>query len=200
MRTAQLFYPTIANPIKRTFPLNIKLLLFRLFFKVSYPGKNISAIKKIIIMAVIAITRPLKVILADDDDDDRELFREAVEETTSGVKLTMVKDGEELMNELTVADAKLPDIIFLDLNMPVKSGKECLEEIKNNEKLRHIPIIIYSTSSRREEIEETFKGGANLYISKPDSFNDLKRIAKKVFSLDWKDFANPSKEKFVFKY
>ncbi|MDB5228930.1 MAG: response regulator with Che-like receiver domain [Bacteroidota bacterium] len=137
------------------------------------------------------------ILLADDDADDRFLFKEAVDETKDVVLVT-VKDGMELMNKLTKANGELPDAIFLDLNMPFKNGHECLREIKDNEKLKSIPVIIYSTSTNKAQIDSTYKDGANLYIPKPDSFSLLKKIVEKVFMLEWKEYKpQPSKDKFV---
>lgn len=137
------------------------------------------------------------ILLADDDADDRFLFKEAVDETKDVVLVT-VKDGLELMNKLTKSTGELPDAIFLDLNMPFKNGHECLREIKDNEKLRSIPVIIYSTSTNKTQIDSTYKDGANLYIPKPDSFSMLKKIVQKVFSIEWAEYKpQPSKDKFV---
>ncbi|WP_337042243.1 response regulator [Emticicia sp. 17c] len=138
------------------------------------------------------------IILADDDEDDQIFFREAMSETVSSVTLNTAKDGIELMSMLA---HNLPDAIFLDLNMPFKNGQECLSEIKNNWRYKNIPVVIYSTSSNIDQINSTFKAGANLYISKPDSYLKLKIILKKVFSLKCEEYKpQPEKEKFVLKY
>jgi len=81
--------------------------------------------------------------------------------------------------------------------MPLKNGQECLVEIRNSENLKHIPIIIYSTSRSREHIDETFINGANFYFPKPDSFRDLKTMMLRIFSLDWDDLMQPRKDKFI---
>lgn len=142
-------------------------------------------------------TKPLHIMLADDDEDDRMLFYDAVTEINTNVQLNMVKDGEELMLFLSHS-ITLPEIIFLDLNMPCKNGFECLTEIRNNKALHDIFIIIYSTTGRPSEVEETFKNGANLFINKPNNFNDLLSILKSIFSLDVKDYIpRPEKDKFV---
>lgn len=82
----------------------------------------------------------IHLLLADDDDDDRTLFKETIVEIGVNIELSTVKDGFQLMHALSEAEW-LPDVIFLDLNMPYKSGKECLTEIRANDKLKHIPII-----------------------------------------------------------
>ncbi|MBA4849225.1 response regulator [Emticicia sp. BO119] len=138
------------------------------------------------------------IILADDDEDDRIFFKEALSETVSSATINTANDGLELMNMLS---DKLPDAIFLDLNMPFKNGQECLYEIKTNRRYKNIPVVIYSTSSNVDQINSTFKAGANLYISKPDSYIELKIILKKVFTLKCEEYKpQPDKEKFVLKY
>ena len=120
----------------------------------------------------------LYIMLADDDSDDRFFFSEVLEEYKH-VALESIEDGVKLMNALN-SRAKLPDLIFLDLNMPGKNGVECLSEIRQQDKLKDIPVIIFSTSSSKKDIDETFDLGANLYITKPHSFKVLKNIGVPV--------------------
>jgi CheY-like chemotaxis protein len=96
-----------------------------------------------------------------------------------------VNDGLQLMNFLNDAENQLPNIVFLDLNMPVKSGMECLNEIRKNDRLRNLAIAIYSTSSSEENIEEAFVKGANIYIKKPNDFSQLKVILEQVINMNW---------------
>ncbi|MEO6901488.1 MAG: response regulator [Bacteroidia bacterium] len=152
----------------------------------------------LLILTTINIHKPLNVLLADDDRDDKDLFIEAVSEFNKQIKVATVKDGEELMNTLINA-IQLPDIIFLDLNMPNKNGEQCLIEIRMNELLKNIPVIIYSTSSSAADIEVTYKNGATLYIKKPSTYNDLKKVTEKFFSLNITELiAKPKIERFVF--
>jgi DNA-binding response OmpR family regulator len=125
------------------------------------------------------------IILADDDEDDRLFFTDAFEELKIDTKVDTFKDGAELMNYLHKEDAILPSILFLDLNMPKKSGKECLLEIKQNDRFKDIAIAIYSTSASEEDIENTFVMGANIYIQKPDDFKKLKKILSNVVTKNW---------------
>jgi CheY-like chemotaxis protein len=127
----------------------------------------------------------LHIMLADDDDDDRLFFREAFEEIKIDYKLSMFNDGEQLMEYLNVPSNELPDVIFLDLNMPRKSGLECLREIRADERLKKISVAIYSTSSSEQDIEDTFVNGANVYIKKPNDFNMLKKILSDVVHINW---------------
>jgi CheY-like chemotaxis protein len=127
----------------------------------------------------------LHILLADDDEDDRLFFKDAFEEVKVQTKVEFVFDGLQLMEHLMNPDTKLPDILFLDLNMPKKTGKECLIEIKKTERLKNLIIAIYSTSSSDEDIEDTFIEGANIYIKKPSDFNALKKIINEVITLNW---------------
>ena len=124
-------------------------------------------------------------MLADDDEDDRLFFKEAFEEVKINYRISAFNDGEQLMNHLYDTSNPLPDIIFLDLNMPRKSGIECLKEIRANERLQKISVAIYSTSSSEQDIEDTFVSGANVYIKKPNDFNMLKKILSDVVHINW---------------
>ncbi|MBD0777946.1 response regulator [Maribacter sp. ANRC-HE7] len=127
----------------------------------------------------------MNIALADDDADDRMLFEEAIGEIEIKTKLSLFSDGKQLMDYLTQPQAILPEIIFLDLNMPIKNGMQCLREIRQNESLLHLCVAIYSTSSSEQDIEETFVYGANIYINKPNSFGALKKAVEKALRLNW---------------
>jgi len=124
----------------------------------------------------------LHIVLADDDQDDRMLFEDAFNEVKMAHSLDMVNDGYALMSYLALAE-KLPDIIFLDLNMPGKPGKECLKEIRGNAKFREVAVAIYSTSGSIVDIEDTFVAGANIYVKKPNDFSALKKMLSDVMSI-----------------
>lgn len=132
----------------------------------------------------------LNIACADDDQDDRLLFQEAIEEVRMKTNLSLFKDGKELMDYLTMPGAILPEVVFLDLNMPIKNGLQCLMEIRSNAKLRHLVVAIYSTSSSERDIEETFINGANIYINKPNNFGALKKIIDKVLQLNWQYYTS----------
>ncbi len=127
----------------------------------------------------------LHVLLADDDEDDRLFFKDAFEEIKIQTKVKFVHDGMQLMEYLLHPETILPNILFLDLNMPKMSGHECLSEIKKNDSLKDLIVAIYSTSSSEEDIEDTFIKGANIYIKKPNDFNSLKKIISEVITLNW---------------
>lgn len=142
----------------------------------------------------------IHIILADDDEDDRDFFSEAFSEIKIKTKLNLFNDGEQLMNYLLNPDSLLPHILFLDLNMPIKSGIECLHEIKQEEHLKDIAIAIYSTSASDEDIEETFVSGANIYIKKPNDFGTLKKVLSDVVTLNWQyQTSGLNKENFLLK-
>ena len=120
--------------------------------------------------------KPLKILLADDDKDDRLFFRMALEALTIPTKLATVVEEEKLMDYLSDNADQLPDLIFLDINMPRKNGIECLSEIKQNKKLKDLPVIMFSTSNSRDKIGMVFKNGADVYIHKPNDFSQLKQV------------------------
>ena len=127
----------------------------------------------------------LHIMLADDDEDDRLFFKEAFEEVKVDHTITTFNDGVQLMNYLLKPENAIPDIIFLDLNMPRKSGVECLKEIRGDQRLKEITVAIYSTSSSEQDIEDTFVAGANVYIRKPNDFSMLKKVLSDVVQINW---------------
>jgi len=118
----------------------------------------------------------LSILLADDDTDDCLFFKDAVKELSQTTQLTAVHDGEQLMNYLFENSENLPNVLFLDLNMPRKNGLECLSEIKRNKKLNNLPVVIFSTSYSQDTISILFKIGAHVYIHKPNDFDKLKQV------------------------
>ncbi|MHA7056982.1 response regulator [Aquimarina sp. M1] len=142
----------------------------------------------------------LKILLADDDEDDRALFEKAIKELGLQTDLKLFINGMELIKYLRQPDTALPNVLFLDLNMPTMDGFECLKEIKDDPGLKGITVVIYSTSSSEKDIEATFLNGANIYVNKPTNFNDLKNILKKVLTIDWQyHTSNLNRENFLFR-
>jgi len=125
------------------------------------------------------------VLLADDDEDDRLLFVEAFAAIKIKTEVKTVNDGIELINHLSQSLNRLPHILFLDLNMPRKSGLECLMEIKNIDQFKGMAIAIYSTSASDQDIEDAFVKGANIYIKKPNDFVKLKNLLEEVITINW---------------
>lgn len=134
-------------------------------------------------------SKQLSVLLADDDIDDCNFFKKALEELQLFTDLKIVHDGEELMKYLEANSTNLPDILFLDLSMPRKTGFECLTEIKEDEKLKTLPVTVFTTSfSRGPDFEQNIakilnKIGAEEYIRKPGDFEVLKQIISRVIKM-----------------
>jgi CheY-like chemotaxis protein len=122
------------------------------------------------------------VILAEDDPDDHDFFSQALQEISPSLKLTTVENGEQLMDLLK---SFLPDIIFLDLDMPYKNGLQCIFEIRANPLLQAIPIVIFSSTTRPANIETAYQMGADLFFIKPAVYKDLVSSIKAILHLDW---------------
>ena len=121
-----------------------------------------------------------KILLIDDDVDDRKYFLEAVNEIDSDIECVTAKDGEQALECLNNADISLPDYIFLDLRMPKINGRQCLVQIKSDEKLKHIPVIVYTTSREVQESEELQRLGAVRFISKPTDTEEIYYVISQV--------------------
>jgi CheY-like chemotaxis protein len=124
--------------------------------------------------------RPITILMAEDDPDDRLLAAKALKSRRLANELRFVEDGEELMDFLRhrgkFADHAVsprPGLILLDLNMPRKDGREALAEIKADPHLRRIPVIVLTTSKAEEDILRSYDIGANSYITKPVTFEEL---------------------------
>jgi CheY-like chemotaxis protein len=125
----------------------------------------------------------LRVLLADDDMDDCLIFKEALEELPIYAHLTIVHNGDQLMKLLLKDINHLPDVLYLDLNMPRKNGFECLTEIRLNDKLKALPLILYSTSAEQSIIERLYQNGAQHFIRKPFDFLEIKRVIHQSLTL-----------------
>ena len=126
-------------------------------------------------------------------------FENAIEELSIPAKIITVHDGESAMNWLSTTEV-LPDVIFLDINMPCKNGAECLEEIKAIEHLKNIPIVVISTSLEKDIIVSLHKNGALFYIRKPSLFAHLKTLLLHVINLvEAGNCPQPTIEKFVLR-
>ena len=147
---------------------------------------------------------PLTVLMADDDEDDRELAREAATSLRMQDKLRFVNDGQELIDYLRHEGpyssdrddggrAPRPAVILLDLNMPRMSGWEALAEIKADHLLRRIPVVVLTTSRRREDVARSYDLGANSFITKPVTLQDLSEVMR-VLTAYWLDVVETSDE------
>ena len=129
--------------------------------------------------------KPITILLADDDADDRMLARDALVESRLANDLHFVEDGEQLLDYLyrrgkfeSAESSPRPGLILLDLNMPRKDGREALQEIKADPSLRHIPIVVLTTSKAEEDIYRTYDLGVNSFITKPVTFDGLVKVMK----------------------
>ncbi len=128
--------------------------------------------------------RPFTILLADDDEEDRELARDALQDSRLANEMKFVYDGQDLMDYLRQAgrwadqDAPRPGIILLDLNMPKKDGREALQEIKADESLRRIPVVVLTTSKDEADVFSTYDLGVSSFITKPVTFGGLVDVMK----------------------
>jgi CheY-like chemotaxis protein len=135
-------------------------------------------------------THPLRILLVDDDKEDCDIFSDALKETGLHATLEIANDGTRIVNLLNTRAEILPHLIFLDLNMPMMHGTDCLRVIRRASYLNYIPVIIFSTSINTSDVEDTFESGANLYIQKPAGFILLVATLKKVLQLDWRKYTS----------
>ena len=137
------------------------------------------------------------ILLADDDKDDSILFQEILEELPLSTHLTKVSNGEQLMQFLNETKDQLPDVLFLDLNMPRKNGYDCLSEIKGSEKLKSLSVIIFSTAFEPQVISLLYEKGAQYYIRKPNNYWQLKNLIHQALILtETTNIDYPLQEKF----
>lgn len=134
------------------------------------------------------------IFYADDDIDDLDFFKEVTTEINESVCL--FEEGDKLLQTLHNPPPQA-SVIFLDLNMPVKSGFDVLREIKSTSTTENIPVIIFTTSINPNDIELSKKLGANLYIRKPASISALRKAINHVLSIDWNNYA-PADNQFVY--
>jgi CheY-like chemotaxis protein len=126
-------------------------------------------------------SRPLTILLADDDEEDRELARDALQNSRLANEMKFVFDGQDLLDYLRKegrwagpeVEAPRPGIILLDLNMPRKDGREALAEIKADESLRRIPVVVLTTSKDESDVLSTYDLGVSSFITKPVTFGGL---------------------------
>ena len=123
--------------------------------------------------------------IVDDDVDDRNLFIEAVKEVDATIECITANNGEQALALLADPRTSLPDFIFLDLRMPRIDGKKCLIELKKNEKLKHIPVVIFTTSRDVEESKELKEIGAFHFISKPNDPEEIYYLISFVLDEHW---------------
>ena len=119
-------------------------------------------------------------LLADDDADDKTLFCEALSEIDPGIVCHTASDGKEALAILSGKQITKPNIIFLDINMPVMDGWQCLGRLKENTDFKDVPVIMYSTSSYQRDIELALESGAFCFFTKPSDYRELRRILRLI--------------------
>lgn len=124
------------------------------------------------------------VILADDDADDHDFFRAALWEIDPSIRLDVVDNGLELLDLLS---CYVPDLLFLDLEMPLKNGLECLLAIRRNPQLRALPVVVFSSTTRPANIQTAYEMGADLYLIKSHNYSDLRSSVKALLFMNWSD-------------
>ena len=122
------------------------------------------------------------ILLIDDDQDDQEIFLAALRSLSDSVLCSVSDKANDALSKLSTKNLTA-DLIFLDLNMPLMSGQEFLKEIKQDDGLKHIPIVIFSTTSNNRTVQETKNLGAHDFITKPDNFDELRTIIKNYIGI-----------------
>ena len=143
------------------------------------------------------MTQTMNILLADDDKDDCLFFSDILSTLSEDTSLTIVKDGEQLISQLAKNVENLPEVLFLDLNMPKKNGYDCLAEIKSHASMNKIPVIIFSTSYDEEKANQLYDNGAHYYICKPTNFRELQSAVQKALQLLQKSDARPPRQDFL---
>ena len=131
------------------------------------------------------MNKQIHILFADDDADDRELFCKALNEFDPEIHCHTVHDGYETLAYLKDPANILPDYIFLDFRMPKMSGKQCLEEIRKDERLKDIPVIIYTTSDDVDESIELAESGATHFVTKPENPEEIYYLISMVLTEKW---------------
>jgi CheY-like chemotaxis protein len=124
------------------------------------------------------------IMMAEDDSEDVDLFKDVLADLEFDISLTVAVNGKELMKQLEQTDV-LPEIIFLDLNMPLKNGMVCLEEIRANKSWKDIKVIILSTSSHQDQMKDAYDKGADFYMVKLINYVDFKNAIAACLQKDW---------------
>lgn len=138
------------------------------------------------------------ILLAGDDKDDTTLFFDVLKELSLFTHFVTVSDGEKPMELLNETKEQLPDILFLDLTMPRKNGFDCLSEMRQTERLKQLPVIIFTTSYEPDVVNLLCKKGVQYYIRKPNNFEQLKKVIHLALTLtEQTGISKPPKEKFV---
>lgn len=138
------------------------------------------------------------VYLVDDDADDRMFFKDAFQETFQKPKVITFNCAVRFLEEIQKKLEDLPQIIFLDLNMPKLSGLDCLRQLKVISRIKGIPVAIYTTSNAVKYINDSYKDGATKFVNKPNDFNEIVKTMNVILTMNWVKMKNErNKEDFV---
>jgi CheY-like chemotaxis protein len=143
----------------------------------------------------------IDIFYADDDDDDLMFFNEAIEKISKDLDIKVVlhihKNGENLIENIK-SNKEMHGVVFLDINMPFKSGFELLEEIRNEPEIKEYPVVMYSTSSNQDNIEKSMALGANFYVIKPYQYSNLLKMITSFIQMNWENH-KPDSKNFLYK-
>jgi CheY-like chemotaxis protein len=135
------------------------------------------------------------ILIAEDDKDDFELLEDVIKNLPITVLINRADNGDILMK---LIHENIPDLLLLDLVLPCKDGKTCLQEIRGDKKFDELPIIVYSAQRDEESIEFCFRNGSNMYVYKPDTYSQIVDAVQKIFAFNWKKVKYyPTRSTFV---
>jgi CheY-like chemotaxis protein len=134
------------------------------------------------------------ILLADDNKNDCIVFERAIIQIDIHLKLTTVTNGEELLQLLS---HYVPDILFLDLEMPYKNGIQCLQTMRENKAFEKLPVVVFSATNRPNNIQVAYGFGANLFFTKPAAYNELVTSLSDILKMDWNDPASITEKYFA---
>ncbi|RFS17897.1 response regulator [Emticicia sp. C21] len=124
----------------------------------------------------------INIVLAEKDAEYQEIFQEALEEAHISAMLTIVNDGKELMDKLKSPQSPTYNVVVLDMNIPKKSGIQCLKEIRKDNKWNNTFSVVLTSDKNKNQVEKAYLAGANLFVTKPDSYNDYIETIKKILT------------------
>ena len=146
-------------------------------------------------MADQNLEEELHVLMAEGDKDDFDILADAIEKVPVKVILTRAENGDVLMK---LIHDKIPDLLFLDIILPYRDGRDCIREIRSDKKFDNLPIIVYTSIKDLDTIEFCYRWGTNLFVHKPQTYSEIADIIRKIFSVNWKKMQYyPSRNEFV---
>ncbi len=132
-------------------------------------------------MTTMHMNRPVDILLVEDNPDDVTLTKEALRESNLSFRLHIASDGIEALDYLhDLSETPAPDLILLDLNLPKKDGKQVLQDIKADKRLRHIPVVVLTTSQAEQDVQSAYDLHANCYVSKPVDFDEFIEVVRAI--------------------